>query len=565
MYTCRFSLLASAIFAIFFLSEANAKQLEKPKLVLEIVVDQLRGDMPDMVYDRLGSKGFRYLTKKGTWYKNAHHPHANTETIVGHVTLATGTYPSVHGMVGNVWFDNELDRLVYNIEDPDYEATGGMSGRDSDIEVDMSQVAKTEGRSPKTIITSTFSDELSISYGSQAKIFAVSGKDRSAVAMAGHFGKAFWYSTKNGQISSSTYYYDVFPDWVHRWNQQKKADNYYGKSWQLIHPIESYNKGAQDNRPFENPPDLGYGKVFPHPFGDKDNKYFYTMLMTSPVVDELTVDFAKELIKSENIGQDDVPDYLSISLSSTDYVGHLFGPASLESEDNLLRLDQTLADLLSFIDQTIGLKSTLIVLSADHGSPEAPEYLADKGMPVSRLNLDELDLSSLDAQLKKRFGFGKEVIKKIYHPYVYLDRELIKKENKTLDVVSSLIAEEMSKIDGISTAIATTDIVSGHLPSSSPLIQQIERNYNPKRSGDIHLVYEPHWGITAKGDYALVNHGSPWGYDTYVPIIFSGWRIPSAQVYRKVETVDIASTLALLLGTKLPSGSVGKPLKEVFD
>ena len=510
---------------LFPYSGGAAEATAAPRLVLEIVVDQLRGDMPAMVLDRSGPGGFRYLAETGVWYKNAHHTHANTETIVGHVTLSTGAYPSRHGMVGNVWFDAEKDRLVYNIEDPDYEATGGLGARDMDSEVDASQVSKTEGRSPRTIITTTFSDELSLFYGPKAKIFAVSGKDRGAVAMAGHMGNAFWYSTNNGQFASSTYYYKEFPRWVSKWNEQKKADAYYEKHWELSRPKSTYKNSYQDDRPYENPLDLGYGKVFPHPFGDKDNKYYYTLLMASPIVDELTVDFAKALVQNEKLGQDSIPDYLAISLSSTDYVGHLFGPASLESEENLLRLDRTLADLFDFIDKTVGLESTLIVLSADHGTPEAPEYLAEKGMLAGRLSLDTLDYSELDAELKKRFGIGKEVIKMTFHPYVYLDRELIQKKNLKLEDVSQVVARELIEIDGIAYAIPSTDLAAGRVPDASPIARQVLRNFNPKRSGDVYIIYEPHWGATATGDVALVNHGSPWVYDTYVPIIFSGWNI----------------------------------------
>ena len=556
--------VALAFALIFPNTGETAEAPAVPRLVLEITVDQLRGDMPAMVLDRLGPGGFRYLTEKGVWYKNAHHPHANTETIVGHVTLSTGAYPSRHGMVGNVWFDAEKDRLVYNIEDPDYAATGGLGARDMDSEVDQTQVSKTEGRSPKTIVTTTFSDELSLFYGPQSKIFAVSGKDRGAVAMAGHMGKAFWYSTNNGQFASSTYYYKDFPGWVGKWNEQKKADAYYEKHWELSRPKSTYKNSFQDDRPYENPLDLGYGKVFPHPFGDKDNKYYYTLLMASPIVDELTVDFAKALVQNEKLGQDSVPDYLAISLSCTDYVGHLFGPASLESEENLLRLDRTLADLFDFIDKTVGLKSTLIVLSADHGTPEAPEYMAEKGMLTGRLNLDALDYSELDAELKKRFGIGKEVIKMTFHPYVYLDRELIQKKNLRLEDVSQVVARELIEIDGIAYAIPSTDLAAGRVPDASPIARQVLRNFNPKRSGDVYIIYEPHWGTTFSGDVAVVNHGSPWVYDTYVPIIFSGWNISAKKISRYVETVDIAPTLALFLGTKLPSGSVGKPLEEVF-
>jgi hypothetical protein len=520
--------------------------------------------MPALVLDRCKPGGFRYLTEKGVWYKNAHHPHANTETIVGHVTLSTGAYPSRHGMVGNVWFDAEKGRLVYNIEDSDYAATGGLGARDMDSEVDHSQVAKTEGRSPRTIITTTLSDEMALFYGPKAKIFAVSGKDRGAVAMAGHMGKAFWYSTKNGQFASSTYYYKEFPGWVNKWNEQKKADAHYDKKWELSRPQSNYRYSLQDDRPYENPHDLGYGKVFPHPFGGKGSKYYYTLLMASPIVDELTVDFAKALIKNEKLGQDDVPDYLSLSLSCTDYIGHLFGPASLESEENLLRLDRTLADLFVFIDKTVGLKSTLIVLSADHGTPEAPEYAAEKGLHAGRLDLDSLDYAELNSELKKQFGIGKEVIKMTFHPYVYLDRELIQKKNLKLDDVSRVVATELIKIDGIGYAIPSTDLAAGRVPDASPIARQVLRNFNPKRSGDIYIIYEPHWCATHSKDVAIVNHGSPWVYDTYVPIILSGWNISPIKISRYVETVDIAPTVALLLGTKLPSGSVGKPLNEVF-
>ena len=537
---------------------------QPPRLILQVTVDQLRGDMPAIVLDRAVPGGFRYLAEKGTWYYNAQHPHANTETIVGHVTLATGAYPSRHGMVGNVWFDAESDRLVYNIEDAEYAATGGVGARDMDSEVDPSQVAKTEGRSPRTIITTTFSDELALFYGDKAKVFAVSGKDRGAVSMAGHVGKAFWYTTKDGGFASSTYYYKEFPQWVKNWNAQKKADAYYGKHWELSGDPATYRYGAEDDRSFENPADLGFGRVFPHPYGEKGNKYYYTLLIASPVVDELTVDFAKALIRNEELGQDDIPDYLGVSLSSTDYVGHTFGPASLESEENLLRLDRSLADLFAFVDETVGLEHTLIVLSADHGAPEAPEYTAAKGINAGRINLDTLDYSELDKELQQRFGIGKEVIKLTFHPYVYLDHDLIQKKGLDLAAVPRLVARELIEFDGIGYAIPSTDLVAGRVPDAAPIARQVLRNFSPKRSGDIYIIYEPHWIPTGTGDVAIVNHGSPWCYDTFVPIVFAGNGLPAQRVHRPVETIDIAATLSAYLGIKPPSGSVGKPLVEVI-
>ena len=535
----------------------------QPRLILQITVDQLRGDLPATVLDRVGKGGFRYLDEQGVWYANAHHPHANTETIVGHVTLATGAYPSRHGMVGNVWFDAESDRLVYNIEDADYDATGGVGARDMDSEVDPSQVSKTEGRSPRTIITTTFSDEQALFYGDEARIFAVSGKDRGAVSMAGHIGKAFWYSTTDGSFASSTYYYEEFPEWVETWNSQEKADSYFGTQWELSEDLATYRQGANDDRPFENPADLGFGRVFPHPFGDRNNKYYYTLLMVSPVVDELTVDFAKELIRNEKLGQDDIPDYLGISLASTDYVGHTFGPASLETEENLLRLDRTLADLFAYVDEIVGLENTLIVLSADHGSPEAPEYMSEKGFSAGRLNLDTLDFSELDKELKERFGVGKEAIKTTFHPYVYLDHALLEEKQVDIAEVSTVIARALIKIDGIAYAIPSSDLAAGRVPDAAPIARQVLRNFSPKRSGDIYIIYEPHWVPTGTGDVAIVNHGSPWRYDSFVPVVFAGHGLTSKRVNRPVETVDVAATLAAYMKIKPPSGSVGTPLAEV--
>ena len=557
--------LLMALLAAFLQPAIGAEGKPPPRLILQITVDQLRGDLPDLVLDRVESGGFRYLAEQGVWYANAHHPHANTETIVGHVTLATGAYPSRHGMVSNVWFDAEDGRLRYNIEDADYDAVGGVGARDMDSEVDRSQVSRTEGRSPRNIITTTYSDEHVLAYGDKAKVFAVSGKDRGAVSLAGHMGKAFWYSTRDGGFASSTYYYDDFPQWVYDWNARRKADRYYDTAWELTRDISTYRYGAQDDRPYENAADLGFGRVFPHPYGPKGSKYYYTLLMASPVADELTVDFAKEIIRNENLGGDDIPDFLAVGLSSTDYVGHTFGPASLESEENLLRLDRTLADLFAYVDQTAGLDNTLIVLSADHGVPEAPQYMTEKGLEAGYIDLDALDFSGLDKALKARFGFGKEVIRMTYHPYVYLDHALMKENQADAGEVSSVIANALIEIAGIAYAIPSSALVAGQLPDAAPIARQVLRNFSPKRSGDIYIIYQPHWVPTATGDVALLNHGSPWRYDTYVPIIFAGNGLNPSRIHRPVETVDVAATLAAYMKIKPPSGSVGKPLDEVLS
>jgi len=536
-----------------------------PRLVLQITVDQLRGDMPASVYDRLGEGGFRYLYENGIVYENAHHRHANTETVVGHATLATGADPADHGMVGNIWFDRELGRVVYNIEDDRYSLVGEGGAVDKDLEMDPTQkLAGTDGRSPATLLSTTFSDELALSTNGKAKIFGVSVKDRGAVTMAGHAGKAFWFSKSNGEFVTSTYYYDAYPDWVNEWNREGLPQAYANTDWDLMYDPSTYTYGDFDDMPWEtNFP--GYGIVFPHPFGNADSKYFTTLLTLSPAGDELTLAFAKELVIQEDLGQDEVPDYLSISFSSTDYVGHMFGPSSLESEDNLLRLDQTLSELLDFVDQQVGLAQTLIVLSSDHGAAEVPPQLNGFGIDAQYFEPDSLDRDRAIETLKARYGIAGELISGFNHPYVYLNREVLQKHQLDADEVSRAIAQELMKFNGVAYAVPSIDLVEGKMPNTR-LYRQILRNFNPKRSGDIYLVLEPHWIVNDFDGLTVAStHGSPWRYDTFVPVIFAGNGLAAQRVFREVQTVDIALTLSNYLKIKAPSGATGAPLTEVLS
>ena len=546
------------IFLVLLTSPAIAS--DRPKLVLQITVDQLRGDLPIRFFNRLGKGGLRYLLEEGTHFTNAHYQHSNTETIVGHSTLATGTFPSVHGMVGNVWLDQETGELTYNIEDSRYHMLGKDASVNKKTEIDPTQkLAKTDGRSPKAILTSTFSDELFIANGGRSKIFGVSVKDRGAVSMAGHAGKAFWFSKKSGEFVTSNYYYPRYPQWVTQWNSQNLADRYKNSQWTLSNKSSSYL--FADDRPYEA--DIaGFGRTFPHAYGDSP-KYYYTLLTLSPAGDELTLDFAKTLIEKEQLGQDEIPDYLGVSFSSTDYVGHLFGPSSREEEDNILRLDRTLAKLLKYVEDKVGLDNTLIVLSADHGSAEAPEYMASIGMETGRLSQKRIDTAPVMQALKKRFGFGKELIRLYYHPYIYLNHKVIKEKGLEQGEVERAVANELLKIKGIAAAVPSSELQRGNLPDSA-LMRQIRRNFHSKRSGDIYLVQEPYWFLYSDESIPLATmHGSPWAYDTYVPIIFAGMNIAPQRISRLVHPVDIAPTLANYMGIKPPSGSVGQVLTEV--
>ncbi len=528
-----------------------------PRLVLQITVDQLRGDLPGRYTDRLTEGGFRYLMEKGTWYINAHYQHANTETAVGHATLATGADPSRHGIVANDWIDQKTGAFVYNTEDDRHH----IIGREPKAH---------EGVSPRNLAASTFGDELVVHNGGRSRVFSVSVKDRGAILPGGHAGKAFWFSKSSGHFVTSTYYYDDYPVWVKHWNAGKPADAFKRKSWELLNDRATYVHGQMDDRPYEA--DLKpLGRIFPHPLGG-DTKYFYLLLTLTPVGDMLTLDFAKALVENEKLGQNDkgAPDYLQISFSSTDYIGHLFGPSSLETEDNILRLDRTLADLFQFIDEKVGLDKTLIVLSSDHGAPEAPEYMGALGLSTGRFAFDWFKTEGpLTEALQKKFGRD-DLISGHSHPYLYLNLDAISSGGLDLAKVERFVADELMKIPGIAYALTRGDLLAGRI-TESPVQNQIRRSFHPTRSGNIHMVPEQYWFLHSTeeaekmgiGSIAAI-HGSPWAYDTYVPIFFAGSGVPARIIGRRVAPTDIAATLAAYLGVKPPSGSVGAVLTEVL-
>ena len=557
-------IIATALLSAPSLAAAAGKP---PKLVLQITVDALRGDMPDRFAHLYGKGGVKYLMERGIHFSNAHYQHANTETIVGHTSLATGTVPAAHGMVGNVWFDRDKGRQAYNIEDEDYHLLTAGADVDSDTELDPTQKAATvDGRSPNAIMSSTFSDELAVHYHGQAKIFAVSVKDRGAVPLAGHTGKAFWFSKATGEFVTSSYYYKQYPQWVSDWNERKPAQAYSGKAWKLMYEPSKYLFGDSDDKSYEtNFP--GYGRVFPHPYGNaEENKYFTTFLTLSPAGDELTLDFTKALIENEQLGQDDVPDYLAVSFSSTDYIGHLFGASSLESEDNMARLDRTLAELFRYIDETVGLKNTLIVLSADHGQPEVPGHLNELGILRARyFDAEALDTTPALAALKKKFGIGEELVETYSQPYLYLNNDLTRKKGLDQAEVEKAVATELVKFDGVAAAVSSTALRTASLPDTL-LMRYILNNFYSGRSGDIYLVFEPNIFISDFDGLSVAStHGSPWRYDTYVPLIFAGAGLKGQRVSRAVTPYDVAPTLANFLSIKPPSGAIGNPLVEVVS
>jgi predicted AlkP superfamily pyrophosphatase or phosphodiesterase len=546
-------------------AQASAKpSREPPRLILQITVDALRGDLPYRFSHHYGAAGWRYLLEQGLRYDHAHFQHANTETIVGHASLATGAYPSDHGMVANVWFDRETGSLHYNIEDPAVRLLTAGGGVDQDREIDPTQrTARSDGRSPRALRVSTFGDELRSYSGGRAKVFGVSVKDRGAVSMAGHAGKAFWFSKASGEFVTSDYYYDRYPKWVVAWNAKRRAQRYANTEWKLGGAAGTYLFGDADDCPWETALP-GWGRTFPHAFGPGDGKYFTTFLTLSPAGDELTLDFAKAVVENEALGQDAITDYLAISFSSTDYINHIFGPSSLEAEENQRRLDRTLAALFRFIDEKVGLDHTLIVLSADHGSPEVPGYLETLGIEARYFEPETLDRAPAIAALKQRFGLGAALIETYFHPYLYLNRGLIQEKGLDQGEVERAVAAELMNFPGIALAISSETLVQGDL-ADTWRVRAVLRNHDPDRSGDIYVVFAPHTFINDfDGLTVAATHGSPWRYDTHVPVIFAGHRIKPARITRSVTPYDIAPTLAAYLGITPPSGAHGAVLEEVL-
>ena len=555
-----FNITLFSIIVAFSVQTANSAEINKDvRLVLQLTVDGLRADLLSRYADRFDENGFLYLKRHGTVFANAHYQHSNTETIVGHATLATGAQPSVHGMTGNVWLDAETGELAYNIEDAAFPLLPSREQTMTGAQVDPAQqLARTQGRSPRALLAETFAGKLKTYSGGKSRIFAVSGKDRGAVALAGKAGKAFWMSTDSGDFITSSYYYESYPDWVKHWNSQRKAESFAGKKWSLMNARDSYLLVHQDDRPYET--DLrGFGRVFPHQFGEANDKLLYTQVISSPQGDRLTADFATDLLANEQLGQDSIPDYLAVSFSGVDAVNHFFGPSSLENEDMLLQLDRTIADFLVRVDELVGLKHTLIVLSADHGMAELPEYKTEQGYDAGRLTPDVI-LGAAKRFSKQAYG-SEDLIKFYYRPFLYLDKEVISAAGLQKDQVATALAEALTRQHGIYLAITPNGVEQSQ---NTGLMQQIGNNIHPVRSGDIYIVQEPYWFNFDKGPVAGM-HGSPWKYDTHVPVIFAGAGIGAKTVYRHIQPADVAPTLSALLGMSPPASAQGTVLPEVFD
>lgn len=517
---------------------AGLQAAEAPRLVLQITVDQLRGDMLPRFRDRFGEGGFKWLLEHGAYFANAHYDSTNTMTGPGHATLVTGAYAREHGVPTNDWFDRASGREVYCVADPKSPVIGEPPSAD--------------GFSPAQLTASTLGDEL-VAGRPGSRAFAVAGKDRSAIIPGGHLGKAFWFSDRTGAFVSSTFYYAALPGWATAWNEKKLINRYRPLQWQLLRERATYRATAAENPNAR--PTTTIGQIFPHPLVAKSDALFVSALRFTPFLDDYTAAFVRELVTREKLGQGRGPDYLSIGFSSQDYVGHAFGPNSLEYEDALLRLDATLAELFRFLEQTLKLDRVLIVLSSDHGVGDVPESLLARGLDARRIPLELKQQAN--AALRGRLGIDEDLVVSFMPPGFYLDEPKLAAGKLDRALVENALAEIARGFPGVAYAFTRTELMRG---GGDDMLQKARRGFHPQRSGDVVIVQRQFWAMHTEPDKYAAMHSSPYNYDTFVPIILCSPGVPATTSYAAVGPRQIAPTLAALLAITAPSGAASAEL-----
>ncbi|WP_310396832.1 alkaline phosphatase family protein [Hymenobacter sp.] len=557
----------------------------RPKLVVGIVVDQMRYDYLYRYWAKFGSGGFRRLLGEGFSFESCRYNYVPTYTGPGHASIYTGATPSVNGIVGNNWFERETGRSTYVTEDKTVQGVGssGTAGQ----------------QSPRHMMTTTITDELRLATNFQSKVIGVCIKDRGSVLPAGHAATAaYWYDGGNGSFISSTFYQNALPEWVVKFNQRGLATQYLSRPWTTLRPLAEYTESTPDDVTWEAPFKGEAAPVFPHNLpaisgvpaaARKDNRPGPAtrtaadgptasltptpgatpanaatpnlgVLPNTPFGNSITTDMALEALRAERLGQRGTTDFLALSYSSTDYVGHQFGPNSIEVEDTYLRLDQELARLFAYLDQTVGQGQALVFLSADHGAAHSPEFLKAHRLPSGVVSA-ALMRDTLQNRLARRHGPGKWVLD-YENQQVYLNRQLAAEKKLKLHDLAEEVVQLLVEQPGVSRALTAEDVQKSHWDSGT--LMYLENGYYPKRCGDVLVVLEPGWyeaySIPAKG----TTHGASWAYDTHVPLLFWGWHVKPGASAAPVNVVDIAATLARLLHIQEPSGCSGVPLLEVL-
>jgi predicted AlkP superfamily pyrophosphatase or phosphodiesterase len=529
------------LFLLLIVIGGSAQTLSRPKLVVGLVVDQMRWDFLYRFHDRYGAGGFKRLLGEGFSCENTFIPYTPTYTAPGHTCVYTGSVPSLHGIVGNNWYDKSIRDIVYCTDDSSVKSVGSSSAAGQ--------------MSPRHMWTTTVTDELRLATNFRSKTVGIALKDRGAILPAGHTANAaYWFDDATGGWISSTYYLQTLPQWVQQLNAKKLPDEYMAKSWKTIFPIDTYIQSTPDSKPYEGALPGG-GVTFEHRTDTIKNGRYGAFRVT-PFGNTFTVDMAKAAIDGEGLGMRGVTDFLAVSFSSPDYIGHTFGPNSIEVEDTYLRLDKDLAELLNHLDFRVGKGNYLLFLTADHAVAHSPGFTEENKIPSGVSNTSTLQRTLNDA-LQKEFGNG-NYIETIINYQVFLNHEFLQSKKLNRDAVKRSVMQTLLAQPGIDKAIDLSNIQSAALPA--PVETMVVNGFNQKLSGDIQFIYRPQW---FEGFTRGTTHGSWNPYDSHIPLLWYGWGIKAGKSHRDVYMTDIAPTVAAMLQIQMPNGSIGKVIEEV--
>ncbi|HEX5661396.1 MAG TPA: alkaline phosphatase family protein [Polyangiales bacterium] len=522
-------------------SGGTPQSLGGPALVVLISVDQLRADLPLKLMSRFGNDGFRRLYEQGVVYDQALYAHSATETAVGHATLGTGALPRDHGIVGNDWVDN--GKKVYATGDESAALVGASS----------------LGMSPTRLLAETVGDVL-VRTRPNALLRSVSGKDRAAILMNGRKGVAYWLEDGTSTFVTSQAYLSQLPRWVETFDGRQPAEAYRDQPWTPYASANEYH--APEAHVWEGKRACGdVGCRFPHSLSAFSGEGYTKAIKNTPYGDALTLAFVRELLENEPLGRDDVSDVLNLSFSSTDYIQHTFGPESREAEDNLLRLDRVLGSLFALLDDRVGRGRYVLVLSADHGACESPEYLKSQGVDADHLDAGAL-VTTVNEGLRARFNVGVDLVQEFVNPSLVLNEARIASLSLDQEAVEQAAVDLAVEQPGVHAAFSRSAVLAGK--GSHPFLPRIANSTHRERSGHVYIVPKEHWLLANPPARMIAMHGSPWPYDAHVPVVVWGTGAPAQHVTRPVDPRDIAPTISTLLRIPTPNKSTGKPLTEAL-
>ncbi|SDY01958.1 Type I phosphodiesterase / nucleotide pyrophosphatase [Lutibacter oricola] len=516
-----------------------------PKLMIGIVVDQMRYDYLVKFHNKFGEGGFKRLMNGGYHFKNIHFNYIPTYTAVGHTSIYTGTTPVNHGIISNNWYDKYAKKDIYCVDDTNYQSVGAKNGGQ---------------KSPYRMVNTTITDQLKLAQNMKGKTIGVAIKDRSSILPAGHTANAaYWYEGKDeGKFITSSFYMKSLPKWVNDFNNSGKVNDYLNKTWNTYYNISTYTETLPDNNPYEM---IFKGKntpTFPYNYAELRNlNGNFSLINYSPYGNSITTDFAIAAIEGENLGKSEFTDFLAISYSSTDYIGHKFGVNAKETEDIYIRFDLELKRLLEYLDSNVGIDNYTLFLTADHAAVQVPSYLKDLKIPAGYF--DGQDFKREVNSITQQFFGANELIENISNYQIFLNKKKINDLGLNQHTVSQKIVDEIINYKDVYKAV--TAYTLQNTSYNNGILKTLQNGYNQKRSGDVLIIPFPSVVSYPK---AGTTHGSGYSYDTHVPLIFYGKGIKKGESQEFHPIIDIAPTLARFLDIENPNGTTGKPILDIF-